>query len=398
MRLRILAFLIGGGFWAARNPWKAGAIGGVFVYLAIERPDLMKKLLSVAMLLLFGAGCATLRSGAIIPLDFSAQPPRVAIRGVCQGQPFTTQGTVVCEQKAPSLAKFSVKVPPLQGRVVYSNGQLKRTDDFNWYPKEGFFLWKKKPILDTWLDLDLGEIAAVFGEWPVVLDVTAQSKVGVINTRGIIYHRICNDADIPCSTLVLDYECAGVSKKTGPGQIGKCERLSGSPQAFAVNLAHAKPGAILYVVSRRLGVKWALDLTKAELAAGVKKLELPAVQNGPTLVDFLLSWPEGSGVSSERTTVLLVGSDPAWTGLDRPHYLPKDDHLDWTRPVFADIMETDLYQGGGVVKKNFSTDQVITVDKPNRDDQVSCAFAWQRDSGDLSLQCLNSKLEEVRLP
>lgn len=352
----------------------------------------------IAFLSLLAGGCATLRSNAVIPLDFSSQPPRAAIRGFCNDESFTTQGTVVCEEKAPREARISVKVPPLEGRVVYSNGQLKRTDDFNWYPKEGFWLWKKKPIKDTWLDLDLGEIAATFGAWPVALDIIAVSNVGIVNTRGILFHRICNDQDIPCSRLVVEYECAGYHKATGENRIGKCERLSGSPQAFAVQVGKAPRGAKLLVAARRLGVKWMLDVTDAERGSGFKKFELPPIGNGPTLVDMELVWWEGDALKSERTTVLLVGFDPEWTGMDRPHYLDKKDKVEWVKPVLADLMEVDLYEGTEIREKKFGGDKVVPGSRPDKAGRISCAFAWQRDSSDLSVQCLNDQLQEVRVP
>ncbi len=385
--------LINGIAWLLSNPRKAlvaiALTGGVSYWKA----DVLKKLIPILMALLLG-GCASLNSGAIIPLDFSSAPPRAAIRGYCNGETFTTQGTVVCEQKSPSQAKIAVKVPPLEGRVVYSNGQLKGTEDFNWYPKEGFFIWKKKPLKDTFIDLDLGEIAATYGDWPVALDIMAISKVGLINTSGILYHRICNDQDIPCSSLVVNFQCAGYSKATGPSSLGKCERLSGSPQAFSVDLAHAKKGAVLYVVSRRLGVKWAIDITEADLAQGFRKFEIPQVPNGPTLIEMKLAWWDGIATQSERTTILLVGFDPKWTGLDRPHYIAGDDSIEWVRPVLGDLMETTLFEGSSVLEKRSTTDRAQKSPRPKLG-QLSCSFAWNRDASDLTFQCLDSNLKEV---
>src|SRR5690242_14743337 len=60
----------------------------------------MKIILPLLAILL--SGCATVRSNSIFSLDFSSQPPRASIRGVCNGGTFTSQGTVVCEQKIPS--------------------------------------------------------------------------------------------------------------------------------------------------------------------------------------------------------------------------------------------------------------------------------------------------------
>lgn len=341
--------------------------------------------------------CATLRSNALLPIDFTSQPPRAIVRGECSGVPVTTQGVIVCEQKTPSTATISVKVPPLEGRVVYSNGQLKRTDDFNWYPKEGFFLWKKQPIKDTWLDLDLGEIAATFGDWPVALDVMAVSSVGAVVTRGILYHRICNDQDISCSRLVVEYECAGAPLATGVGQLGKCERLAGSAQAFSISLQGARAGAKAYVLASRLGVRQALDVTADDLKAGFRKVELPPLPAGPTLVDFALDWFEGTERKHLETKVLIMGFDPSWTGLDRPHYLDRGEKIDFARPVLADLFEVDLYDGRGAVEKHFGTDKVLTLPRP-RAGQIACAFAWSRDASDLTSTCLDQGLKEVPTP
>jgi hypothetical protein len=341
--------------------------------------------------------CATLRSNPVLPIDFASQPPRAIIRGNCDGHDFTTQGVVVCEQKGESTATISVKVPPLEGRVVYSNGQLKKIDDFNWYPKEGFFIWKSKPIKDTWADLDLGEIAATFGDWPVALDIVASSDVGIIDTRGILYHRICNDKDIPCSTLVVQYDCAGEARTTGPGSIGKCQRLSGSPQAFTVSLSEAKPGAKLYIVTRRLGVKQSVPIAAADLGSGFKKIEVPAIPPGPTLIDFALDWWDGDTLKHKETRVLVVGFDPTWTGLDRPHWLDRGQGIDFAKPVFSDMAEVDLYQGRQLLEKRFGVQKVYYQLKP-REGQTACAFAWQRDSADLTALCLDQNMQEVPVP
>lgn len=373
-------------------------LGLVTLYATQEKLTL-KQIITVILTAIFGVGCASLRTNAVIPVDFSSQPPRAAIRAVCNGEAFTTQGTIVCEQKAPSQAQISVKVPPLEGRVVYSNGSLKGTDDFNWYPKEGFWLWKKKPIKDTWLDLDLGQIAGTFGEWPVALDVVALHKdVGVIDTRGVIYHRVCDDKAVPCSRLEVEYTCAGFYKSTGPNRIGKCDRLAGSPQGFDVKVKQAKSGAVLYVVAHRLGVKWALDVSGSEIGSGFKKVELPAIPNGPTLVDLELAWWEGSEIKSERTSVLMVGFDPAWTGLDRPHYMQMQKGINWVKPVLSDMMEVNLYRNGTLVSKQFGTDRVLSGPRPRAPGEVSCAMAWQRSSSDLAIQCLDHNDQEVSLP
>lgn len=381
-------------------------------------------------ILLLASGCATPRSGGILGLNFSEHPPRAAIRGTCNGVPFTTQGVAVCEQHGPSTAQVSVKIPPLEGRVVYSNGQLKKTEDFNWYPKQGFWLWKKKPIKDTWAPLELGEIAATFGDWPVALDVIGvHDKVGLIVTRGLLYHRVCNDADVACSRLVVRYECAGHAHATGAGQIGKCERLAGSPQAFRVELSgpgyKATPGAKLYVAAPRLGLPTTYTPGAADFEAQKFNIELPTVPTGPTLVGIRLAWVEGGKVQQAETRVLLAGFGPEWTGLDQPHVITRevvsyendpggywDDSgswaggqtakkstaLDWVKPVLADMIEVNTYAGRELKNKQFTSDKVLANYPIPGNGQVACAFAWQRDSSDQTYLCVNSQLQEVVLP
>lgn len=346
--------------------------------------------------------CATPRSNSIFSLSFSDQPPRAAIRGQCNGQQFTTQGTVVCEQKAPSQAVVSVKVPPLEGRVIYSNGQLKSTEDFNWYPKQGFWIWKKKPLKDTWVDLDLGEIAATYGDWPVALDIAATDPdKGVIVTRGMLYYRVCNDQDVPCSKLEVGFNCSGWTKTTGPNEIGKCERLSGSPQAFVINtkgkLYNAKSGAKLYVSAPRMGVVTSYDVSAQDIASGQKKIELPKVPSGPTLVGIRMAWWEGDKLVQVETRILIIGFSPEWTGLDQPHYMTNDQTIDWVKPVMSDLMEIDTFKGRNLVSKVFGSGKLQTVDRPEAGTRV-CAFSWQRDSSDLTVQCLDETLKEVSFP
>jgi hypothetical protein len=356
----------------------------------------------LAALVMALSNCASLRSNTVFGLQFSQQPARAFIRATCNGQSFTTQGTVVCEQKEPSQADISVKVLPLEGRVVYSNGQLKKTEDFNWYPKEGFFIWKKKPIKDTWISLDLGDVASTFGDWPVSMDIMAVSDDGVINTKGIIYHRICNDTDIPCSRLVLNYECAGHNSFTGLNKIGKCDRLAGSEQAFAVQLKtpnyEVKSGAKLYLSVPRKLIATAIDISDSELSAGIKKFEVPAIETGPTLVGARVVWYDGLVKKSAETRVLIVGTMPEWTGLDQPHYMDKNDNIDFVQPVLANLMEVNSYdKTGALVSKKFGKDKLIKFPKPEAD-QIACAFAWQRDSSDLEAVCLDKNMNEVHVP
>jgi hypothetical protein len=361
----------------------------------------MRRLLILISLVLV-TGCATPRSHGILGINYSEQPARVVMRWECNGESFTTQGTGVCEQKAPSQAKVSVKIPPLEGRVVYSNGQLKATEDFNWYPKQGFFLWKKKPIKDTWADLELGEIASSFGDWPVALDVIGvHPDVGTIVTRGLLYHRICNDVDIPCSKLEVTYECAGYVKGTRAGVIGKCERMSGSAQGFHVQLKglnyQARPGAKVYFSAPRLGIQTSYTPNEQDFAASEVILELPQVLNGPTLVGIRMAWLEDGKTKQVETRILVVGFAPEWTGLDEPHWRDAGATLEFVKPVLSDVLEANLYEGRELRKKVFSRDRITSFPKP-RGTELACAFAWQRDSSDQTVLCLNSRLEEVRTP
>lgn len=349
------------------------------------------------------AACAMPRTAAIVGTDYSTQPARVAMRWECNGKPFTTQGTGVCEQKGPSAAKVSIKIPPLEGRVIYSNGTLKATEDFNWYPREGFWLWKKKPIKDTWAELELGEIASTYGDWPVALDVAAvHPDVGAIVTRGMLYHRICNDQDVPCSRLEVAFECAGHSKRTGPSEIGKCERMSGSSQPFRIQLKGAEyvatAGAKVYVSAPRLSLAGTYTPREEDFALGEMKLELPEIPNGPTLVGIRMAWMEAGKPKQVETRILVVGFAPEWTGLDEPHWMPKGEReLEWIKPVLSDVLEANLYDGREMKKKAFTADKVISFPRP-RGSEIACAFAWQKSSSDQVALCLNAALEEVAIP
>jgi hypothetical protein len=330
-------------------------------------------------------------------------PPRAAIRAQCNGQTFSTQGTVVCEQKAPSDAVVSVKIPPLEGRVVFSNGQLKNTSDFNYYPESGFLLWKHKNIKDTWIPLDLGEIASTYGDWPVAMDIVGNDpNVGVIVTRGIMYYRVCNDKDVPCSHLTVKYECAGHAHATGDYNIGKCERLSGSAQALEVQLKgasyQARPGAKIYVESARLGVLPNYTPTQADFDQGVLKLELPTIPTGPTIVGIRMQWIEEGKMKQVETRVLIVGFSPDWTGLDQPHTLPDGENIRFVKPVFSDVMEVDLYgPKETLLDKTFGSSKSFSIPMPETG-EIACAFSWQRDSSDQTFVCIDQNMKEVGIP
>jgi hypothetical protein len=363
----------------------------------------MKKVITLIAILLL-TGCATPRSNSIFGLNFSDMPPRAFIRGQCNGKNFTTQGIMVCESgPIQNESQILVKIPPLQGRVVYSNGQFKKTDDFNWYPKEGFLFWKKKPIKDTWAPLDLGEIRQVFGDWPIALDIAGLSKVGIINTRGIIYYRICNDKDVLCSYLHVNYLCQGISKKTSDNEIGKCDRMSGSEQEFSVDLVgptyKATTGGRLYISAPRSGFLKTIELSSKEIAAGKISFSIPSISAGPTIVGFRLAYyNEKAELKTVETKVLLVGTSPEWTGLDSPHYLDKGSKIRFVQPILSDQMELNRYNPDkSVDDKSFTTDTELDFEKP-KNSQVVCAFAWQRDNSDLTAVCLDKNMNEVKMP
>lgn len=351
----------------------------------------------ILMIALIASGCATPRSSGVIGINYAEQPPRVLMRWECNGKAFTTQGVGVCEQRSASAAKVSVKIPPLEGRVVYSNGQLKQSEDFNWYPKKGF-IWKKTPIKDTWADLELGEIAATYGDWPVALDVIGvDPEVGVIVTKGVIYHRVCDDVSVPCSKLVVKYECAGETKQTGPGEIGKCKRMAGSPQAFRVNLDGATPGSKVYLSAPKLGINQSFTPDQGALDAHELRIEVPNVPTGPMLIGIRLAYIKDGAIQRAETRILMMGFSPDWTGLDQPHYIDQGGHIDFVKPVLADALEVNLYQGQELVSRDFTLDRVSSIRKP-KGSEIACAFAWQRDSSDQVVICLNSSLEEVPIP
>lgn len=353
--------------------------------------------------LIFFVSCASLRSHPVLQLQFSSMPPRAAIRAQCNDKTFSTQGTVVCEQREPSNAAISVKIPPVEGRVVFSNGQLKNTSDFNWYPESGILFWKHKTIKDTWIPLDLGEIASTFGDWPVSLDIIGNDPdVGVIVTRGIMFYRICNDKDVPCSHLVVKYNCAGHEHVTGENNIGKCDRLSGSTQAFEVQLKgssyQARPGAKLYVSAPRLGVAENYTPKQSDFDQGVFKFELPTLPSGPSLIGIRLAWVEDGKIKQVETRVLIVGYSPDWTGLDLPHTLSDGENVRFVKPVFSDVMEVDLYgPKETLIEKNFGKSKSIAIPRPDVG-EVACAFAWQRDSSDQTFLCVDPNMKEVGIP
>lgn len=341
-------------------------------------------------------GCASLPTA---PVNLVDQPARAVIRYQCGDELLSAQGTVACEQKGSSPSRVFVKVPPLEGRVVYSTGELKKTGDFNWHPEEGFLLWKERPLKDTWVPLELGQ---VFGNWPVAIDVLAlNGSEGVVTTRGLVYHRVCNDLDTPCSKLVTRFYCAGEERETGLGKIGACDRMAGPTQTIEVLLKaghySARSGGKIYLSAPKLGLKQSYTLKESDIARGSFKVDLPEVKPGATLVLLAMDWLEGGKLAQTETRILFNGYSPDWAGLDKPHPADRGTSLDWVKPFMADILEVDLYRGQTLVKKAYSRGKISGFPKPALG-EVACGFAWQRAASDLSYVCLNHLGQEVGVP
>lgn len=355
------------------------------------------------------AGCASPRS-SLLGVDYADQPPRVLMRWECNGRSFTTQGVGVCEQKGQSAAKVSVKIPPVEGRVIYSNGQLKDTQDFNWNELTNSVRIEKSLKTEdwsgssggAWTDLSLGDITATFGDWPVGIDVTGlDHDIGLMVTRGVIYHRVCDDVKIPCSKLEVEFECKGDLKKTAPGVIGKCSRMSGSSQAFRVHLSglnySATPGVKIYLSIPSMGINQSFTPDRSAFDVGDFRIETPNIPLGPTLVGLRLAYVSGGKTIKAETRILVVGFSPEWTGLDQPHFVDEGDHIEFVKPVMANVIEADLYQGRDLVKKDFSFGKRVSLPKPTGS-QIACGFAWSRDASDQTVYCVDANFQEVNIP
>lgn len=373
----------------------------------------------VAAIMMFALfGCATPRSNSIFPLNFSDQAARSLMKIKCQGDDHFAEGVFACEEKAPTQADVKVKVMPAPGRIIYSNGITKAIDDFNWR-ETGFWIFKKKRIDTTWIPLDLGELNSIFGEVPIAFNVQATVKdVGVIVNRGVIYHRVCNDRDIPCSKLVVKYDCAGKIKNTWEGQLGYCSRMSDSSQDFEVPLKtplyDLPAGSRLIMVSGRSTWELVYTVTKEDAERGYVKIEYPNVYAGPDLIGIRVLSKEQDVTVSRQTHVLIVGFSPKWTGIDKPHYykdwhgtrrrIGRDDdwgwdddqkniyRLEWSKPVLSDLMEVV-----GEKKRKFHVKDKIHMAVPKKGKAI-CAYAFQRQSGDITWRCLDDKLKEIEHP
>lgn len=347
--------------------------------------SLYKFLILITLLFI---GCAHLRQNGILSLQFSEQASTAIMNVECNGVKSQARGVFVCEEKEPNLTKLNVKILPVPGRIIYSNGLVKKVEDFNW-GKEGAFFWKKGRIKDTWVALDFGELNTIFGDTPIALDVVGNTKNGVIVNRGIFYHRRCNDRDIPCSYLTVNYECLGEMKNTWDNQIGFCNRMSGSSQAFKIPLqvigGKLSAGSKLIIVSGRAGFNQVIDITNVDVQAGYIKFSYPYVANGPDLIGFRLNYLEQGVQKFKQTYILLVGFEPSWTGIDKPHYESDGDKILFSMPVLSDLMEVvgpeRLFTYSGQLK--------------SKTDTRVCAYAWQRQSGDVQKTCLNNSFKEI---
>jgi hypothetical protein len=336
------------------------------------------------------AGCVTPRSASIFGLTFSDQAARALIDMDCNGVRDIYQGVAVCEEKSPRLADVRVKIPPTPGRVIFSDGLSKKVVDFNWR-KDGFLWWKRIQLDRPWVPLDIGELSATFGEVPVAFDVAGElDGVGLIVTRGLVYHRICNDRDIPCSRLVVDYECSGRVKNTGDGQLGSCNRMSGSMARFRVPLKTLSyqlvAGAKIQARAGRSA--WTIDhtVTDKDVQAGEFKFTYPQVFNGPDLFTVAVYQREQGVPQRYRTNILIVGYDPRWTGIDNPHWLEQKGNIEFCIPMQSELLQiTDMGSAQSSSKACASMPASGQV----------CAFAWDRESGDLTYTCVKNG-KEVR--
>lgn len=340
-------------------------------------------ILAVGAGLLIGAimGCATPRTSMLFGLNYSDQAPRTLINLECNGLNTVKEGVAVCEEKSPRLANIRVKIMPVPGRVVYSDGLNKKTEDFN-YRQTGW-IWKKKVIDTTWVPLDMGELNSIYGDVPIAFDVQGLTDIGVINTRGVIYHRVCNDKDVPCSKLIVNYDCSGKLGNTYPGQLGSCVRMSKSSQDFEIPLKAngIVKGAKIRVQSGRTLWRFEREVTESDIAFGSVKFQYPSVVNGPDLFALaVFQWEQGV-LQKYETRILLYGFSPEWTGIDQPHFYQDE----WCTPFTADLME--IQEGN----KLASVASNCMAWKPKA--QV-CAFAFDRESGDTTYTCIKNGKEE----
>lgn len=335
--------------------------------------------------------CITPRTASIFGMSFSDQAAKALIDLDCNGVRDIYQGVAVCEEKSPKVADARVKIPPTPGRVIFSDGLSKKIVDFNWR-SVGELWWKQIRLDRPWVPLDIGELSSIFGEVPVAFDIAGElDGVGLIVARGAIFHRICNDRDIPCSRLVVDYECSGKVKNTGEGVLGACNRMSGSQARFRIPLKtlnyKLEANAKITIQSNRSMWNMEHRVTDSDLAAGEFKFTYPAVMTGPDLFTIAVYQFEQGVAQRYRTNILIVGFDPKWTGVDNPHWLPAEKgQIEFCTPREADLMQvTDM--------ASFATQVTKGCLKAPISGQM-CAFAWDRESSDLTYTCVKNGKEQ----
>lgn len=345
--------------------------------------------------------CTGIRDNAIFAVDWTDQAPRTLMEITCNGQKKLVQGLATCEEKGAPSASVIIKVPPAEGRLIWSDGETKISEDFNWYPESGFWIWKKKTINDTWIPLDLVSRLKLWGDKPIALEVAGvYPDIGVVSVRGFIFHRTCNDVNVQCSTLEIRQDCDGRREAAGPGELLACSKMVGSSHKFQIQTKgsayQAKPGAKLYVASVRGGVAKAIDVTEQAIKDGLYEFVTPSIPKGPVLYAFRLSWMENGVLVQKESVAMLHGTAQDWTPMDHPHSIKKDSRkvlVDFVKPVLSDMLEVVSYRGGVVTQRNSGTAK-ISLDLRSTD--ITCAYAWSRSSMDLTQQCVDGSGEELQ--
>lgn len=351
-------------------------------------------------LLLYGCTTTDIRTDAVFGVDFSDQAPRLLIDLECNGHRVLQRGIATCEERSNSLAKATIKVPPLEGRMVYSNGDFKKTEDFNWYPEEGFFIWRKRPIKDTWIQLNMAEMAPEAGDNPISVEVSGiDKKNGVISSRGIFYHRVCDDLATPCSKVVVAQECRGIYQEANEGEIGSCDLMVGSSHKLMVKVdgpSYKVTGGKLYVAAARISLGRSIDVKESDLLQGYVVVDIPSVPKGAMLVSLRFVWQSGLERKEANGKVLLHGTVPEWTPMDDPHVYQRESKkpLAFVMPVLGDLLEVIAYHGETVATRYYTTDKMIPLN-PAPFTKV-CAYAWQRSNLDLTYVCVDKNGAETK--
>lgn len=359
----------------------------------------LKKKIKPIIVLVTLFSCQTPRIGGVVSRKFTDQSSTAIMRTTCNDSYKEVVGVFACEEKKPSITKVSIKILPVQGRVIYSNGLEKKIEDFNWQ-ESGFWIWKKKKITDTWVDLDLGDLKTTFGDAPIAFDVAGITDVGVVVNRGLLYYRRCDDVTIPCSYLVVKYNCNSEIKNTWENQIGYCNRMSGGSQSFEVPLKGPDysivKGSYIHMVDGTNKFDYHHKVTDKDFGNGFVKIEYPVIENGPTLLGFMADFYENGMRVQKQTYVLIVGYSPEWTGIDSPHFYEtintttentflgevekEEKNFIFYRPILSDLFEVVSPKKREVTYKSKIEWGDIT--------ERTCAYAWQRQSGDIKQTCV----------